>query len=152
MSTGPQLSMSLVPRISPSPPRTLGNCLHLSLCSAIIMIIVVSRSLIQLARAKLEQYTCQSKPLVNTAPYWRGCVRIPPLYPTSFASQAWAIHPLLGQSLGLSACADQVAKPPTFLETTLDWSREKRKPNGHVLDRYVLTNKNTMFDSYPFLG
>ena len=52
VATGPQLSMSLVPRISPSPPKTLGNCLHLPLTSAIIMIIIVSKGLIQLARAK----------------------------------------------------------------------------------------------------
>ena len=36
----------------PSPPRTLGNCLRLPLSSAIIMIIIVSRGLIELARAK----------------------------------------------------------------------------------------------------
>ena len=37
-------SMS-VPRISPSPPRTLGNCLRLPLSSTIIMIIIASRGL-----------------------------------------------------------------------------------------------------------
>ena len=32
-------------------PRTMGDCLHLPLSSAIIMIIILSRGLIQLARA-----------------------------------------------------------------------------------------------------
>ena len=85
VSTGPQLSMPLVPRLSPSPPRTLTNCLRLPLSSAMIMIIIISRGLIQLARVKYEQGTCQSKPLVNTAAYWRGCVKIGPPYPTSSA-------------------------------------------------------------------
>ena len=61
--------MFLVPRLWPSPPRTLGVCLRLSLSSAIIMIMILSRGLIQLARAKYEQGNCQSKPLVNTAAY-----------------------------------------------------------------------------------
>ena len=34
-----------------SPPRTMGDCLHLPLSSAIIMIIILSRGLIQLVRA-----------------------------------------------------------------------------------------------------
>ena len=51
MSTGPMLSASLVPRVSPSPLRTMGDCLRLPLSSAIIMIIILSRGLIQLARA-----------------------------------------------------------------------------------------------------
>ena len=51
VSTGPMLSVSLVPRLWPSPPRTMGDCLHLPLSSAIIMIIILSRGLIQLARA-----------------------------------------------------------------------------------------------------
>ena len=69
---------TLVPRLSPSPPRTLGNCLCLPLNSAVIMIIIVSRSQIQMARAKLEQGTCQSKPLVLTPLF---CVKIAPSLP-----------------------------------------------------------------------
>ena len=51
VSKGPMLSASLVPRLWPSPPRTMGDCLHLPLSSAIVMIIILSRGLIQLARA-----------------------------------------------------------------------------------------------------
>ena len=47
VSKGPMLSVSLVPRLWPSPPRTMGDCLHLPLSSAIIMIIIFSRGLIQ---------------------------------------------------------------------------------------------------------
>ena len=61
------LCMLLVPRLSPSPTRTVGESLSLPLSSAIIMIIIVSRGLIELARAKYKQRACQSKPLVNTA-------------------------------------------------------------------------------------
>ena len=76
------IRMCLVSRLSPSPPRTMGNCLHLPLSSAIsTIIIIVRRSLIQLARAQYQQV----KPLVNTAPYWRSCVKIASPYPTSFA-------------------------------------------------------------------
>ena len=39
-------------RSIPSPPRTLGDCLRRPLTSAIIIIIILSRALIQLARAK----------------------------------------------------------------------------------------------------
>ena len=41
----------LIPRLWPSPPRTMGDCLHVPLSSASIMIIILSRVLIQLARA-----------------------------------------------------------------------------------------------------
>ena len=51
VSKGPMLSVSLVPRLGTLPPRTMGDCLHLPLSSAIIMIIILSRGLIQLARA-----------------------------------------------------------------------------------------------------
>ena len=52
VSKCPMLSaFFLVPRLWPSPPRTMGDCLHLPLSSAIIMIIILSRVLIQLARA-----------------------------------------------------------------------------------------------------
>ena len=37
---------------SSSPPRTLGGCLCIPLSSVIIMIIIVSRALIELVRAK----------------------------------------------------------------------------------------------------
>ena len=40
VSKGPRLSASLVPKLWPSPPRTMGDCLHLPLSSAIIMIII----------------------------------------------------------------------------------------------------------------
>ena len=36
----------------PHPPRTMGDCLRLPLSSAIIMIIILSGGLIQLARPK----------------------------------------------------------------------------------------------------
>ena len=102
VSKGYMLSLSLVPRLWPFPPRTMGDCKRLSLSSAIIMIIILSRGLIQLARANKEQGTCQSKPLLITAAYWRGCVKTAPCYLLSFDSQAWSAHPLLGQSVGLN--------------------------------------------------
>ena len=42
----------LLTKNSSSPPRTLGGCLRIPLSSAIIMIIIVSRGLIELVRAK----------------------------------------------------------------------------------------------------
>ena len=52
-----------------SPTKRLGGCLRISLSSTIIVIITVIRGLIVLVGAKEKQGTCQSKPLVNTAPY-----------------------------------------------------------------------------------
>ena len=49
VSKAPMLRASLVPRLWPSPPRTMGDRLHLPLSTAIIMIIILSRGLIQLA-------------------------------------------------------------------------------------------------------
>ena len=51
VSTGPMLSASLVPRLWPSPPRTMSDCLRLPLSSTTIMTIILSRGLIQMARA-----------------------------------------------------------------------------------------------------
>ena len=63
----------------------MGDCLCLPLSSAIIMIIILSRGLTQLAKANYEQGTCQSKPVLNT----EGVVsKQPPPYPTSFDPQA----------------------------------------------------------------
>lgn len=62
-----------------SPTKRLGGCLRISLSSTIIVIIIVSRGLIVLAGAKGKQDTCQSKPLVGTAPYWKVFVKIDPL-------------------------------------------------------------------------
>ena len=47
----------------------MGGCLRIPLSSVIIMIIIVSRALIELVREKGKQGTCQSKPLVKIAPY-----------------------------------------------------------------------------------
>ena len=49
VSKAPMLRASLIPRLWPSPPRTMGDRLHLPLSTAIIMIIILSRGLIQLA-------------------------------------------------------------------------------------------------------
>ena len=119
----------------------MGDCLCLPLSSAIIMIIILSRGLTQLAKANYEQGTCQSKPVLNT----EGVVsKQPPPYPTSFDPQAWSTHPLLGQSLGYPAVPTKTAIPPLFLDTGLAWSRAvpsaRRNPNGHDLtksDRYI---------------
>ena len=52
-------------------PPYPGNCLRLPLSSAIIMIIIVSRGLIELARAKQKQGTCQS--IASSAwQFWLG--------------------------------------------------------------------------------
>ena len=50
----------------PSPPRKMDGCPRLPLSSAIIMIIILSNGLIQLARENYEKGSCQSKPLLNT--------------------------------------------------------------------------------------
>ena len=51
VSTGPMPSASLEQRLWPSPPRTMGDCLRLPQSSAVIMIIILSRGLIQLVKA-----------------------------------------------------------------------------------------------------
>lgn len=110
-----------------SPAKRLGGCLRISLSSTIIVVIIVSRGLIVLAGAKGKQDTCQSKPLVGTAPYWKVFVKIDP-YPSTVR-----VVP------GLSACANQDGKPTQFLKTKLA-SGARRKPIGHVLtnsDRYT---------------
>ena len=108
--------MFLVPRLWPSPTRTVGESLRLSLSSAIILIIIVSRGLIELARAKYKQCACQSKPLVNTA----GVVsNSPPPYPTYFAPPGLIHSPSVRAVPRLSSCTDQDGKLPTFLDTAL---------------------------------
>ena len=111
-----------------SQTKRLGGCPRISLSSTIIVIIIVSRGLIVLFEAKGNwKGTCQSKPLVNTAPYWKVCVKIDP-YPSTVRVVPW-----------LSACADQDGKPSQFLKTKLA-SGARRKPIGHVLtnsDRYT---------------
>ena len=84
VSTDPMLSASSVARLWPSPPRTMGDCLRLPLSSAIIMIIIFSRGLIQLARAiKNKLPAIQS--LYWTLLFTEGVVsKQPPPYPTSF--------------------------------------------------------------------
>ena len=87
----------------PSPQRTMGDCPHLPLSSAIIMIIILIRGLIQLARAIRKR---QLPVKTSTEHYWRGCVKTAPSYPTSFDPLAWSTHPLFVQ-------------PPNFLDTGL---------------------------------
>ena len=61
-------------RLWPSPPRTIDDCLHLPLSSALIMIIILSRGLIQLARARYSpfkactEHCCLLKGLCQNSP------------------------------------------------------------------------------------
>ena len=86
-----------------------------------------------------EQGTFQSKLLVYTSPYWRGCVKNSPLSPHVFCPPGLGHLPTVRAVPRLSVWADQDAKSPTCLETALSWSA-KRKPSGHILtnsDRFM---------------
>ena len=121
VSKGPVLSVPLVPRLWPSPPRTMGDYLRVPMSSAIIMIIILSRGLMQLARANLPQ----AKVLASQSLYWtllltEGVVsKQPPPYPTSLDPQAWSTHPLLGQPLGYPTVPTKTAS--SLLFWTPDW-------------------------------
>ena len=83
---------------------------------------MVNRGLIELARAKEKQFTCQSKPLADTS-YWKGCVNIAPSLlhyycpPSPPPGQG---HPLTVWVVSrLSAYADHDGKPPEIFETAV---------------------------------
>ena len=145
-SKGPMLRASLAPRLWPSPPRTMGDCLHLPLSSTIIMIIILSRGLIQLARALIKTKVLASQSLRWTLLFTGGVVsKQPPPCPTSFDPKAWSTHPLLGQSLGYPAVPTKTASPLHFWAP--GWPGAGLRPapgenpcTGHVLtksDRYT---------------
>ena len=127
------LCMLLVPRLWPSPTRNLDESLRLPHSSAIIIIIIVSRGLIELVWAKYKQGACQSKPLVITAGVCQSSL---PPYPNCFAPPGLIHSSSVRAVPGLSSCTDQDGKPPTFLDTALAWSRDapgaRRKPRGYV--------------------
>ena len=142
--------MLLVPRLWPSPTRTLDESLRLPHSSVIIIIIVVSRGLIELVWAKYKQGASQSKPLVITAGVVLGlCQSSPPPYPNCFAPPGLIHSSSVRAVPGLSSCTNQDGKPPTFLDTALAWSRAapgaRRKPRGYVWtksDRFtIMTTK-----------
>ena len=126
VSKGRMLNVSLVPRLWPSPSRTMGDCLHLPLSSAIIIIIILSRGLIQLARANYTEHCCLLKGLCQNS-----------TLPTPLVLTPRSTHPVVGCSLGYSALP---TKPPSpLLVWTPDWPGARRKRSGHVLmksDRY----------------
>ena len=125
--TGPMLRVSLVPRLWPSPPRTRGDCLCLPLGSAIIMIIILNRGLIQLP-GQINNKVPSSQSLYWTLLLTEGIVsKQPPPYPTSFDPQALSTHLLLGTSLGYPAVLTKMASPLFFGHWTgLDLGCAKR--------------------------
>ena len=84
-------------------------------------------------------------PVLNTAAYWRGCVKTAPSLPHWFWPPGLIHLPTVRAVPGLSSCTDQDGKPPTFLDTGLAWSRAapgaRRKPSGQLIltksDRYI---------------
>ena len=122
------LSMSFLPRFWPFSPKTLGDCLCLSLSFAIIMIIILSRVLIQLARTRYlpvkaaSEHCCLLKGLCNNSP---------PPYPTSFAHKTWS--PPVKAVSGLSSCTDQDSKPPNFLDTAPAWIGRSPAPGENLV-------------------
>ena len=120
VSKGRMLSVSLVPRLWPSLPRTMGDCLHLPLSSAIIIIIILSRGLIQPASLPVKACT-EHRYLLKGL-----CQNSPPPYPARFYPQAWSTHPLLGQSLGYPAAPAKTPSP--LLVWTPDWPGARLRP------------------------
>ena len=124
MSAGPQLSMFSVLRISPSPPRTLGllSALPTELCNYHdnysqqrpdsadegkegTMYLPVKAS---------SRRCCLLKGLCQNSPLPTPLVSLPP--------PPGLIHPPTVKAVpGLSGCADQDGKPPTFLDTAHAW-------------------------------
>ena len=90
-----------------------GNDLPLS--SVIIMIIILSRGLIQLARTTLRTRYLPVKASSEHCCLLKGLCQTSPLpTPLVFFPQAWATHPLLRQSLGYPAVPTKMARPLHF--------------------------------------
>ena len=76
---------------------------------------MVNRGLIELARAKGKQFTCQSKPLADTS-YWKGCVKIAPSLLHYYCPPSPHQVSVVSR---LSAYADHDGKPPEIFETAV---------------------------------
>ena len=127
VSKGPMLSASLVPRLWPFPPRTMGDCLHLPAEAWFSWL------------GQIKTKVLAVKACTEPAAYGRGCVKTAPSLPHWFWPQGLIHPPTVRAVPGLSSCTDQDVKRPTFLGTGLAWW----KPSGHVLtksDRYWVQN------------
>lgn len=72
---------------------------------------MVSRGLIGLAR---KQFTYQSKPLVDTSSYWKGCIKIAPSLLHYYCPMARDTHPMFGLSLGFLPMLTKTQAPWNF--------------------------------------
>ena len=72
---------------------------------------MVSRGLIGLAR---KQFTYQSKPLMDTSSYWKGCIRIAPSLLHYYCPMARDTHPMFGLSLGFLPMLTTTQAPWNF--------------------------------------
>ena len=88
---------------------------------------MVSRGLIGLAR---KQFTYQSKPLVDTSSYWKGCIKIAPSLLHYYCPMARDTHPMFGLSLGFL---------PMLTTTQAPWNFRHRS-------YHVLTNLDRCMD------
>ena len=132
VSKGPMLSVSLVPRLGTFPPRTMGDCLHLPLSSAIFMIIILSRGLVQLARAKpmyspvkaSTEHCSLLKGLCQNSPLPTPLVLTPrPDPPTHCQGSPWAIQPYRPRRQALYFFGHRTSSPAPG--DNLQWPRFK---------------------------
>ena len=72
---------------------------------------MVSRGLIGLAR---KQFTYQSKPLVDTSSYWKGCIKIAPSLLHYYCPMARDTQPMFGLSLGFLPMLTTTQAPSNF--------------------------------------
>ena len=72
---------------------------------------MVSRGLIGLAR---KQFTYQSKPLVDTSSYRKGCIKIAPSLLHYYCPMARDTHPMFGLSLGFLPMLTTTQAPSNF--------------------------------------
>ena len=72
---------------------------------------MVSRGLIGLAR---KQFTYQSKPLVDTSSYWKGCIKIAPSLLHYYCPMARDTRPMFGLSLGFLPMLTTTQAPWNF--------------------------------------
>ena len=124
----------------------MGDCLHLPLSSAIIMIIILSRGLIQLARyrANLRPRYSPVKASTEHCCLLKGLCQNSPL-PTPLVLTPGPDHPPTVRAVpGLSSCTDLDVKPPTFLDNRLAWSRAVPDARHIYLYIYVWTWRSAM--------
>ena len=96
------------------PTQDNGWLSRLPQSSAIVLIIILSRGLIQPARANKKKVFF-SRGLFRTLLVTEGVVsKQSPSYPPSFDPQAWSTHPQLRQTLGYPAVPTKTASPLQF--------------------------------------